>query len=73
MHKRVLTLLGFALGAVTIAACSEKLDAGASCPLLCPQQSISLRDTTIDAIVVDTTIVGIPSIGNLQSAIGIVI
>jgi len=64
LHKRVLTLLGFALGAVTIAACSEKLDAGASCPLLCPQQAISLRDTTIDAIIVDTTIVGIPSIGH---------
>ena len=64
MYKRVLTLLGLAIGAVTIAACSEKLDAGASCPLLCPQQAISLRDTTIDALVVDTTIVGLPSIGS---------
>ena len=64
MHKRVLTLLGLAIGAVTIAACSEKLDAGASCPLLCPQQAISLRDTTIDAILVDTTIVGLPPIGS---------
>ena len=64
MHKRVLTLLGLAIGAVTIAACSEKLDAGASCPLLCPQQAISLRDTTIDAVVIDTTVVGLPSIGS---------
>ena len=64
MHKRVLTLLGLTIGAVTIAACSEKLDAGASCPLLCPQQAISLRDTTIDAVVVDTTVVGIPAIGS---------
>jgi hypothetical protein len=64
LHKRVLTLLGLAIGAATIAACSEKLDAGASCPLLCPQQAISLRDTTIDAVVVDTTILGLPSIGS---------
>jgi hypothetical protein len=64
LRKHVLTLLGLAVGAVTIAACSEKLDAGASCPLLCPQQAISLRDTTIDAIVVDTTVVGLPAIGN---------
>jgi hypothetical protein len=64
LHKRVLTLLGLAIGAVTIAACSEKLDAGASCPLLCPQQAISLRDTMIDAILVDTTVVGLPSIGS---------
>lgn len=64
MRKQVLILLGLALGAVTIAACSEKLDAGASCPLLCPQQAISLKDTTIDAIIVDTTVVGLPSIGS---------
>ena len=48
----------------SIAACSEKLDAGRSCPLLCPQQAISLRDTTIDAVVTDTTIAGLPPIGN---------
>jgi hypothetical protein len=64
LRKHVLTLLGLAFGALTIAACSEKLDAGASCPLLCPQQSISLRDTIIDAILVDTTVVGLPAIGN---------
>lgn len=64
MRKQVLTLLGLALGAVTIAACSDKLDAGASCPLLCPQQAISLKDTTIDAVAIDTTVVGLPSIGS---------
>jgi len=64
LRKQVLTLLGLALGAVTIAACSDKLDAGASCPLLCPQQAISLKDTTIDAVAIDTTVVGLPSIGS---------
>jgi hypothetical protein len=54
-----------AVGVVfTIAACSEKLEAGKSCPLLCPEQAITLRDTIIDAAVSDTTVPGLPSIGN---------
>jgi hypothetical protein len=57
-------LVTTAIAVVSIAACSEKLDAGKSCPLLCPQQAISLRDTTIDAVVTDTTIPGLPPIGN---------
>src|SRR5204862_1100965 len=47
-----------------IAACSEKLEAGKSCPLLCPEQAVTLRDTIIDAAVSDTTVTGLPSIGN---------
>jgi hypothetical protein len=49
---------------LSIAACSEQLDAGKSCPLLCPEQAITLLDTTIDATVADTTVTGLPSIGN---------
>ena len=30
---------------IAIAACTETLDAGKSCPLLCPEQEIALRDT----------------------------
>lgn len=53
-----------AIGVVlTIAACSEKLDAGTSCPLLCPEQAITLRDTIIDAAVSDTTVTGLPPVG----------
>jgi hypothetical protein len=48
----------------TIAACSENLEAGKSCPLLCPEQAITLLDTIIDAAVSDTTVSGLPSIGN---------
>jgi hypothetical protein len=47
-----------------IAACSEKLEGGKSCPLLCPEQAITLLDTIIDAAVSDTTVSGLPSIGN---------
>jgi hypothetical protein len=63
LHKKVLTLLTAVAAVLSIAACSEKLDAGKSCPLLCPIRTDSLRDTTLDAIVSDTTISGLPPIG----------
>lgn len=66
MLKRALLLGGFIAAVVSIAACTDQLDAGKSCPLLCPEQSISLRDTIIDAVAVDTTITGIPAIGSEQ-------
>jgi hypothetical protein len=62
--RKVVVLLAFATTTFAVAACSEKLDAGNSCPLLCPEQAISLRDTTIDAIVSDTTVLGLPPIGS---------
>ena len=63
-HRKGLLLLA-ALGTVaSIAACSEKLEAGRSCPLLCPEQAISLRDTVIDAVLTDTTVLGLPPIGS---------
>ena len=42
MHKKVAILLAIATTTFTIAACSDKLDAGKSCPLLCPEQAITL-------------------------------
>lgn len=58
-------VLAAVVALASIGGCGEKLDAGRSCPLLCPEQSIALRDTTIDAaIVTDTTILGLPPIGS---------
>ncbi|HMA22635.1 MAG TPA: hypothetical protein VKP00_01545, partial [Gemmatimonadaceae bacterium] len=63
MLKKV-ALMFTGIGVVfSIAACSEKLEAGKSCPLLCPEQAITLRDTIIDAAVSDTTVGGLPPIG----------
>jgi hypothetical protein len=45
------------------AACSESLDGGAACPALCPSQSEAFRDTTIDAVALDTSIQGFPTLG----------
>ena len=64
MRKKALTLLSASIVVLTIAACGEKLEAGRACPLLCPQQAVSLLDTTLDAIEIDTTVLGLPSTGS---------
>ena len=61
-RSRVLILAGF-LAAVSAAACTEKLESGAACPLLGPQQSVQLTDTIIDAVAIDSTQPGYPPIG----------
>jgi hypothetical protein len=64
LNKKVLTLLTAGLTVVVIAACSENLEGGKSCPLLCPEQAVTLADTTIDAVLADTTVPGLPPIGS---------
>lgn len=48
---------------VGISACSEQLESGQACPSLCPQSQLTLRDTVLEAIDLDTTIVGLPTLG----------
>ncbi len=50
-------LLAAVVGA---AACTERLETGAACPVLCPDQSVPVLDTIIDALALDTTISGFP-------------
>lgn len=60
---RVRALLAlFGLGAA-VAACNEDLTAGSACPVLCPGQGVVVRDTLLDAVVFDTVVGGIPSLG----------
>ena len=47
-----------------MAACDEKLDSGLACPALCPQQEVTVRDTTLFAIALDTSIAGYPAMGS---------
>ncbi|MBA3891852.1 MAG: hypothetical protein H0X64_15120 [Gemmatimonadaceae bacterium] len=63
MSRRLVTLAAAFAATLTVAACSETLDAGAGCPLLCAQVPIELRDTVVDAIVVDSSLSGFPAIG----------
>ena len=51
------------MAVAAVAGCSEKIEAGAACPKLCPGNQVVLQDTTIDAVVVDTTVLGFPPIG----------
>ncbi len=45
------------------ASCGEDIDGGGTCPALCPEQSLPVRDTVLNAIVFDTTVGPFPLIG----------
>ena len=59
-----MSLAAFAAAVFAVAACNEDLDGGAACPALCPAQNVVVRDTVFDAVVFDTVVGGIPSIGS---------
>lgn len=63
MSRRLATLAAALAATLTVTACSETLDAGAGCPLLCAQVPIELRDTIVDAVAVDSSLTGFPAIG----------
>lgn len=63
LPRRLLVFGAAILGAALAAGCSEKIEAGAACPQLCSSDNLVLQDTTLDAIALDTTIVGFPPIG----------
>lgn len=64
LSKRTLTLALAALALLGGTACSEKIENGAACPALCPNQEVPLRDTVLlEPLALDTTISGIPPMG----------
>ncbi|HUF30428.1 MAG TPA: hypothetical protein VMM77_07150 [Gemmatimonadaceae bacterium] len=52
-----------AAGLMMIAGCSEDLDGGAACPVLCPEQGLEVRDTVLYPVVFDSSLSGYPLIG----------
>lgn len=61
---RWIALLAFPLVA-GLGACSEDLQTGGTCPLLCPGQDIEIRDTVLEGtIVLDTNLLGFPFQGS---------
>jgi len=55
----------FVLASVGLAACGENLTGGKTCPELCPDQSVSFRDTILTgAIVIDSNLAGYPPLGS---------
>jgi len=59
--RAVGALLLFAVAA--LAACTEDFDSSEACPLLCPPQSVQLRDTLVEGVVFDTALSGFPGLG----------
>lgn len=51
-----LKLAGLVILTAFAAACTEKLDNSAGCPILCPDQGGEIETVTIDAVVLDSTV-----------------
>ena len=64
LFARAVGVLGAFTVAVAVAACSQQLTEGNACPQLCASEQVNVLDTTIDAIEVDTSITGFPTIGS---------
>lgn len=58
-----LLILSLLTAPLVAAACTENLDGGAACPALCPEQSEQFRDTTFEAVALDTSVSGYPVLG----------
>jgi hypothetical protein len=57
-------LLASVFGIVALAsACTERLEGGGACPVLCPQQQQVFRDTVLEAVAFDTTLGPFPVLG----------
>ncbi len=61
-RPRLVVLALFAC-TVVFAACTESFEGGTACPSLCPAKPNAFRDTTIEAVVLDTSVSGFPSLG----------
>lgn len=61
--KRILVITALSCAVLAGASCGEDLDGGGTCPGLCPEQSLPVRDTILNAVVFDTTVGPFPLIG----------
>jgi hypothetical protein len=61
---RAATLAIAAAGVLAIHGCTERLEGGGACPILCPDQNVELRDTLVAAVVLDTTLTSYPATGD---------
>jgi hypothetical protein len=60
--RRIALLVCFA-AAVTAVACRDSLTSSVACPSLCPGSTVTVLDTIIDAVTLDTGVVGFPPLG----------
>jgi hypothetical protein len=58
---------GLLILTVLTAACTEKLDNSAGCPILCPDQGGEIQTITIDAVTLDSTVSALEGLGTESS------
>ena len=63
LRKRGLLVAVALAAAVMGVACNENVEGGVGCPILCPQQNVTVYDTVFDAVAFDTSLVGFPPFG----------
>jgi hypothetical protein len=63
LKHRIITCGAVAAYALLLASCSEKLQTEAACPILCPDQTGTVQNVTLDAATLDTTVSSISGIG----------
>lgn len=63
LSRRLLSLISAVACTVVFTACTENLESGSGCPVLCPQNEINLQDVVLEAVVVDSSIAGFPATG----------
>lgn len=60
--QRIALLLAFGV-TVAAVACRDDLTTAAGCPDLCPGKTVNVRDTILDAVTLDTGVIGFPPVG----------
>ena len=56
--------LAVAAGLAALGGCQERLESGAACPILCPGQQPTMRDTTFFPVTFDSSVTPFPAQGN---------
>jgi len=63
LRFKALSLFAVLLTTALVVSCSEDIQGGSACPLLCPQDAPPKQDTVIDAVTFDTSIASFPPLG----------
>ena len=64
LFKRARPLVAAAALATALSGCQERLESGSACPILCPGQQPSIRDTTFLPVTLDSAVTAFPVQGN---------
>jgi hypothetical protein len=61
-HRLLAPILG--MGALTIAACTDRLESSGACPLLCPGEGVQVQNIVLEPVTLDTAVSSVTGIGN---------